>query len=188
MSFFDDESKDRVAIIGSGNWGSAIAKLVGQNCIKLDSFETTVNMYVHEEKVTYHHGGEGGEEEMNLTDVINTYHENCKYLPGVTLPSNVVAVPDLADATKDATLLIFVTPHQFLPNMLPTIRDHADPHCRGIHLIKGIGKCSLFVCLLAGVSCTAIKLMNLFSVFIFLSHTHAHTNTHARARTHIHTQ
>ena len=133
MSFFDDESKDRVAIIGSGNWGSAIAKLVGQNCAKHDSFETTVNMYVHEESVTY----QG--EKMNLTDVINTYHENCKYLPGVTLPSNVVAVADLADATKDATLLIFVTPHQFLPSMLPTIRDHADPHCRGIHLIKGIG-------------------------------------------------
>ena len=132
MSFLDDEA-DRVAIIGSGNWGSAIAKLVGQNCAKLDSFETTVNMYVHEETVLYN------EEEMNLTDVINTYHENSKYLPGVTLPSNVVAVPDLAEASKDATLLIFVTPHQFLPSMLPTIRDNADPHCRGVHLIKGIG-------------------------------------------------
>lgn len=130
MSFVDET--DRVAIIGSGNWGSAIAKLVGQNCQKLDCFETTVHMYVHQEKVR-HHG-----QELDLTDVINTYHENVKYLPGIILPFNVVAVPDLAEAAKNATLLIFVTPHQFLPTMLPTIRASASPYCRGIHLIKGI--------------------------------------------------
>lgn len=39
-------------------------------------------MYVYPEKV--------GEE--NLVDIINTRHENVKYLPGKTLPENVVSI------------------------------------------------------------------------------------------------
>lgn len=150
MSFMTDT--DRVAIIGSGNWGSAIAKLVAQNCQKHEFFETQVNIYVHQEQVEVQveadeKDGTNGTTDtatttvtMNLTDVLNERHENVKYLPGVTLPENLVAVDDLAEATRDATLLIFVTPHQFLPRMLPIIRGAADPHCRGIHLIKGIGE------------------------------------------------
>jgi len=67
--------------------------------------------------------------------------ENVKYLPNIRLPTNVVAVPDLAEACRDATLLIFVLPHQFLPKLLPTIRESAHPSCRGVSLIKGIDFC-----------------------------------------------
>merc|ERR1712125_8963 len=67
--------------------------------------------------------------------------ENVKYLPNIRLPTNVVAVPDLAEACKDATLLIFVLPHQFLPKLLPTIRSSSHPSCRGVSLIKGIDFC-----------------------------------------------
>jgi hypothetical protein len=48
----------------------------------------------------------------NLTDIINEKHENVKYLPGVKLPDNIKAVPNLLQATKGADLLIFVLPHQ----------------------------------------------------------------------------
>lgn len=51
-------------------------------------------------------------EGKKLTEVINSEHENRKYLPGVKLEDNVVAIPDLKEAVKDATALIFVTPHQ----------------------------------------------------------------------------
>merc|ERR1740133_757862 len=77
-------------------------------------------------------------EERKLTDIINETHENVKYLPGIILPSNIVAVPDLATACQDATLLIFVLPHQFLPKLLPIIRKASHPSCRGVSLIKGI--------------------------------------------------
>lgn len=50
--------------------------------------------------------------EACLTEVINREHENVKYLPGVKLPENLVAEGDLALAVKDATILIFVLPHQ----------------------------------------------------------------------------
>eukprot|EP01083_Nonionella_stella_P195644 720537_1 len=127
-----DEQREKVCIIGSGNWGSAIARLVGKNCDRLSHCESKVNMWVYEEMV------EVDGESRKLTDVINSQHENVKYLPGVKLPSNVVACPDLKEAATDATLLIFVVPHQFLPNLLPTIRNAAHPSCRGVSLIKGL--------------------------------------------------
>ena len=80
---------ERVCIIGSGNWGSAIAKIVGNNCRRLEFCERRVNMWIFEELV------EVDGEEQKLTDVINAKRENVKYLPGIQLPDNVVAMPDL---------------------------------------------------------------------------------------------
>lgn len=131
---------DKVCIIGSGNWGSAIATIVGRNCDRLAFYETQVNMWVFEEMVDVH-DSDGSIQKRKLTEVINEKHENVKYLPGIQLPSNVNAVADLAEACKDATLLIFVLPHQFLPRLLPTIRESAHPSCRGVSLIKGIDFC-----------------------------------------------
>lgn len=62
--------------------GSAIAKIVGANAAKYDQFDTTVNMWVFEEMVNG----------RKLTDIINTDHENVKYLPGHKLPPNVVSM------------------------------------------------------------------------------------------------
>mmetsp|Transcript_38448 Transcript_38448/g.78472 ORF Transcript_38448/g.78472 Transcript_38448/m.78472 type:complete len:419 (+) Transcript_38448:640-1896(+) len=131
------EQHDRVCIIGSGNWGSAIATLVGRNCARLHTCETRVNMWVYEEDVALDDGTT-----RKLTDVINDQHENVKYLPGIRLPDNVVAVPDLAEACDQATLLIFVLPHQFLPRLMPTIKASCHPSCRGVSLIKGLDFCA----------------------------------------------
>jgi len=73
----------------------------------------------------------------NLTDIINTEHENVKYLPGIKFTENVVACPDLADACTDATMLVFVLPHQFLGRICPQMTTMAKG-CRALSLIKGI--------------------------------------------------
>lgn len=59
-------------------------------------------MYVHEEEV----------KGRKLTEIINQEHENIKYLPGVKLPENVIAVDSAVEAAQGADLLIFVLPHQ----------------------------------------------------------------------------
>ncbi|CAN0073474.1 unnamed protein product, partial [Scytosiphon promiscuus] len=102
-------------IVGSGNWGSAIARIVGRNVLERDGFEHEIRQWVFPERVV--HNGR----EACLTEHINTEHENVKYLPGVKLPNNIVAEGDLALAVKDATILIFVLPHQFLGRVLPTV-------------------------------------------------------------------
>uniref|UniRef100_A0A8C1BUW5 Glycerol-3-phosphate dehydrogenase [NAD(+)] n=1 Tax=Cyprinus carpio carpio TaxID=630221 RepID=A0A8C1BUW5_CYPCA len=118
----------QVCIIGSGNWGSAIAKIVGANAAKYSTFENTVNMWVFEEMVNG----------RKLTEIINIEHENAKYLPGHQLPPNVVAVPDLLDAVKGADILIFVIPHQFVSRVCDTIKGHIKTDAVGMSLIKGV--------------------------------------------------
>lgn len=56
---------------------------MGANAAKYDKFVTTVNMWVFEEMV----------DGRKLTEIINTDHENVKYLPGHKLPPNVVSPP-----------------------------------------------------------------------------------------------
>jgi len=120
-------AKEKVTIVGSGNWGSAIAKIIGRNVIDLDEFEDEVKMWVFQEQV----------DGKNLTDIINTEHENVKYLPDIKFTENVVADPDLASAVSGATMLVFVLPHQFLGRICPQMTTIA-PNCRAISLIKGI--------------------------------------------------
>lgn len=126
---------ERICIVGSGNWGSAIATILGRNAARLPWCHDEVRMWVFEETVTL---PEDGAAPAKLSEVINARHENVKYLPGVKLPPNVRAVPDLAEACRDATLLIFVLPHQFLPRLLPVIAKGAHPAARGVSLIKGL--------------------------------------------------
>ena len=87
----------RVAIVGSGNWyvdsnkisihifmkfrGSTIAKIVGNNIVKFNTFENEIRMYVYEEIING----------RKLTEIINQEHENVKYLPGHKFSNNVVS-------------------------------------------------------------------------------------------------
>ena len=75
--------------------GSAIARIIGEN-VKLHShmFHELVRMWVYEERI----------EGRNLTEIINSKHENVKYLPGYKLPSNIIADPDIGSAVEDATM------------------------------------------------------------------------------------
>lgn len=88
----------------------------------------SVNMWVFEEQI----------EGRKLTEIINTDHENVKYLPGVKLPANVIAVPDLVDAAKNADLLVFVIPHQFIARTVQTLKGNIKNGAAAISLIKGI--------------------------------------------------
>ena len=122
----------KVAVIGSGNWGTAVARIVGQNVQKSYLFNKTVPMYVYEEMIEV----EG--QKRKLTEVINEKHENVKYLPGVKLPTNIVAYSDVRVAAKGANILVFVLPHQFIPNTCKMLEGHVGKFCKGISLIKGI--------------------------------------------------
>ena len=60
--------------------GSAIARIVGENVKRYDEFNELVLMWVFEEMV----------EGRKLSEIINTEHENVKYLKGYKIPENVV--------------------------------------------------------------------------------------------------
>jgi len=77
-------------------------------------------------------------EGKKLSGIINDTHMNPKYLPGVNLGSNLKAVPDLPQAVHGATMLIFVTPHQFIKRLTPQIKPTMAPDAHAISLIKGM--------------------------------------------------
>jgi len=121
--------KQKICIVGSGNWGSAISRIIGFNAKRHSSiFNPIVNMWVFEETVNG----------RKLTEIINTEHENVKYLPGIKLPENVVAVPDLVEAAKDATVFVFVIPHQFVVKTCQQLVGKIRSDAIAVSLIKGV--------------------------------------------------
>ncbi|KAL8293296.1 hypothetical protein RQP46_000990 [Phenoliferia psychrophenolica] len=122
---------EKVAVIGSGSWGTALARLAAINAVEKEGFDETVNMWVRQREIP----GKG-----LLTDLINETHENSRYLPQMVLPDNLIAVPNIRDVVKDATLIIFCVPHQFLG---PVIAELSQPGvltkgARALSAIKGI--------------------------------------------------
>lgn len=119
----------KVCIIGSGNWGSVVAKVVGYNVLaRTEKYVHEVPMYVYEEVI----------DGRKLTEIINTQHENVKYLPGCILPDNVLAVPDVLEAATGADILVFVTPHQFIRRLCSVLKGKIKPTAVAISLIKGL--------------------------------------------------
>lgn len=149
----------RIAVIGSGNWGTTIAKILAENCLaRPHLFRHHVKMWVYEEKVNG----------RNLTEIINQDHENVRYLPGVTLPKNLRANPDIVEVAKDADLLVFNLPHQFLPRVCKQLSGKLKPHCRAISCLKGLEVNADGVKLLStviteelGIACGALSGANL---------------------------
>ncbi|NXY47242.1 GPDA dehydrogenase, partial [Ceuthmochares aereus] len=108
--------------------GSAIARIIGKNVQKSNTFDPTVKIWVFEENING----------RKLSEIINQEHENVKYLPGYKIPQNVVAVPDVVEATNEADILVFVLPHQFIGRICEQIAGQIKPGTFGISLIKGI--------------------------------------------------
>lgn len=69
-----------------------ISRIVGANVKDHPNlFQEEVQMYVYEELV----------EGKKLTEIINTEHENVKYLKGFKLPENIVSSWRAVNFTKD---------------------------------------------------------------------------------------
>ncbi|XP_013779663.1 glycerol-3-phosphate dehydrogenase [NAD(+)], cytoplasmic-like [Limulus polyphemus] len=116
----------KLAVIGSGSWASAIARIVGHNARHNDLFDETVMMYVRQRIFK-------GEK---LTDIINSQHENPCYLPGFKLPDNIFAVSDVVEAARNSDIIIFVMPHKFVKQTCTPLIGQIKPYSIGVSLIK----------------------------------------------------
>lgn len=149
----------KISVIGSGNWGTTIAKVLAENTTaRPHLFVHEVDMWVFEEQV----------DGRNLTSIINEDHENVRYLPGVKLPNNVRANADIVEVAKDADLLLFNMPHQFLPRILSQLKGKIKPTARAISCLKGlevnkdgVKLLSLSITDLLGIVCGALSGANL---------------------------
>jgi glycerol-3-phosphate dehydrogenase (NAD(P)+) len=96
----------RIAIIGGGSWGTALAVVLGRK-------GHSIRMWVFEKE---------------LVETINRNRRNQLYLPDVDVPVNVLASHKLADALVDAELVLTVVPthhcRSVFQAMLPFLHDN----------------------------------------------------------------
>ena len=104
-----------------------------------------MQMWVYEEQVAipeasklYDPSSNYSTEKQKLTTLINHFHENVKYLPNIALPHNIVANPSLQDSVKEATILVFNLPHQFIGGLCDQMKGSILPYARGVSCIKGV--------------------------------------------------
>ncbi|MEW5301341.1 MAG: hypothetical protein WDW36_004205 [Sanguina aurantia] len=131
MDLIDSFVRLKVAMIGSGAWACAAARMVAQNVLSeatVGKFDPSVKMWVFQEEV----------EGRDLTDLINEQHVNQKYLPGIHLGDNVVALPNLEDVTRDADILMICAPHQYIHHICKTLAGKVKKDAIAISLIKGM--------------------------------------------------
>ena len=111
------------AVIGAGNWGTALAKLIadGGNPVRMWAFEREV------------------------VEGINGGHENPFYLQGVKLPDNLTATGDLAEALHGAEVVLLAPPSHVFRKVLTTGAKHVPADAPLIIATKGIEEQSCLI-------------------------------------------
>lgn len=108
--------KEKITIIGAGSWGTALAKVLGDNQHDILIYDR------NPEKV----------------NEINVYHTNKKYLKEGILPFNVKATQNFTDALEFAEIICLVVPTAVLRDVLKQIKNHITRPKLFVNASKGI--------------------------------------------------
>jgi glycerol-3-phosphate dehydrogenase (NAD(P)+) len=111
----------RLAIIGAGSWGTALA-------------------------IVAHRAGSSPvlwARDREIVRAINEQHENRLYLPGIELDRTIAATGDIEAAVAGADAALLAVPAQFLRGVLVALRDHVPRGLPLLHCAKGIEAGSL---------------------------------------------
>jgi len=108
--------KKTVAMIGAGSWGTALSLVLGDN-------GHTVRIW--------------GKDAKTISD-INTIHQNNRYLPGITLPDNVVADTDLKATLQGVDVIVLAVPTKAMREVIPQLLPFIDEAKTFVHVSKGI--------------------------------------------------
>src|SRR5262245_17101005 len=104
----------RVAVIGAGSFGTALAKLLTE---------------ANHEVVLWCHSPE-------VADAIREKRENPIYLPGLALPKGIRATTSLEEAAADREMLVAMGPSHVMRGVIEQLR----PHIRGTPVVVSAAK------------------------------------------------
>lgn len=105
----------RVAVLGAGSWGTALAALIARHG---------------------HHAVLWGRDADAIAG-IERNRQNERYLPGIALPDTLRVTADLADSLKDADLVLVVVPSHAFAGMLRELAPHRPAHAGVAWASKG---------------------------------------------------
>ena len=109
----------KIAVLGSGSWGTALGQVLAEN---------------GHEVVLW------GRED-HIADEINQVHTNSHFLPGINLPTTIVATTDLKAALDQATVLLFVLPTKAIRSVARQVASYlsqSDAQPLLVHATKGL--------------------------------------------------
>ena len=105
----------RVAVLGAGSWGTALAALIAR----------------HGHDVVL------WGRDAAIVEAIDRRHENPRYLPGIALPDSLRGTTDLAAALADADLLLVVVPSHAFTETLRALAPLRPAHAGVAWAAKG---------------------------------------------------
>ncbi|MGM0165797.1 glycerol-3-phosphate dehydrogenase [NAD(P)+] [Enterococcus sp. AZ135] len=108
--------KQKVAVLGPGSWGTALAQVLAENG--------------HEVRLWGNHEAQ--------IDEINTYHTNRHYLPDLKIPESIKGEKNLKEAVKDADAVLFVVPTKAIRSVAKEFAQIVDNKPVIIHASKGL--------------------------------------------------
>lgn len=111
----------RVAIIGAGNFGLALASVFGRKGIPTTILARSVE----------------------VANSINTQHCHPRYMKDIVLPPTIRATTDPISALSDATYIVHAVPVQFSRVFLNSIKNFVPPNVPVLSASKGIETSSL---------------------------------------------
>jgi glycerol-3-phosphate dehydrogenase (NAD(P)+) len=108
--------KQKVAVLGPGSWGTALAQVLAENG--------------HEVKIWGNHEAQ--------IDEINTYHTNRHYLPDLKIPESIKGEKSLKEAVKDADAVLFVVPTKAIRSVAQEFAKVSENKPVIVHASKGL--------------------------------------------------
>lgn len=120
MTGSSKSSDVRVAVVGAGSWGTAVAALAAHNA----------------DTVLWARRPE-------LAAAIDESHENAAYLPGAELPAALRATSSLEDAVAGAEIVVMGVPSHGFRDVLVEARDAIGSEASIVSLSKGVEQGSL---------------------------------------------
>ena len=107
---------DRVAVIGAGSWGTALAATLARAGVR-----TTI-----------------WGRDRKIVDAINSTSQNTRHLPDVALPSGLLGAHEMSDALEDAEAVLIVVPSRSVRSVTRQVAEHIPPGIPVAVAAKGI--------------------------------------------------
>ncbi|ACB85202.1 NAD(P)H-dependent glycerol-3-phosphate dehydrogenase [Natranaerobius thermophilus] len=107
--------RERIGVIGSGSWGTALSILLAKN-------NHSVTLWTRREE---------------LCETLTATRENKEYLPNIKLPENIQVTYELEQAVKDKQVLIFVVPTHAMRETAEQVKQFLEDDTLIISASKG---------------------------------------------------
>lgn len=106
----------KIAFIGAGSWGTALAISLGAKGHKVSVWD------INKEHIA----------EMQ------EHRENIRYLPGIKLGDNVIPYREIKDTVQDVEIIVFAAPAQHFRSALESVKQYIDHNMIIVNVAKGI--------------------------------------------------